>query len=297
MRSEFVATVRSRCSDRWRATASVVVPALIMSDAPSRTRPAARAPIWSLADVWMPEPDVDAGVGPRDGLRADRAAVRADEDAVGVEGVEVAADGVGGDVEPLGEVGDGHLPVLGHVGRQVGLAARGEAACGAVGGRRHGSTEPHAMRVCARTCARTECGRTGAIRMDPDESGHSPSSDACSGDIAGRRRLPMRAARSRVRCERQVPLDDAEARVYFGGNTQKCAHSRTKRQDLRMGRVMGKGAHVGRFIALTGVASLALAACSGGGDADTGGRRTAATSPSSSRSGGSPSSPTARSAR
>ena len=32
-----------------------------------------------------------------------------------------------------------------------------------------------------------------------------------------------------------------------------------------MGRVMGKGAHVGRFIALTGVASLALAACSGGG--------------------------------
>ena len=38
-----------------------------------------------------------------------------------------------------------------------------------------------------------------------------------------------------------------------------------------MGRVMGKGAHVGRFIALTGVASLALAACSGGGDADTGG--------------------------
>ncbi|GEK23274.1 ABC transporter substrate-binding protein [Cellulomonas xylanilytica] len=37
-----------------------------------------------------------------------------------------------------------------------------------------------------------------------------------------------------------------------------------------MGRVMGKGAHVGRFIALTAVASLALAACSGGGDADTG---------------------------
>ena len=74
------------------------------------------------------QPHVHAGVGPRDGLRADRAAVRADEDAVGVEGVEVAADGVGGDVEPLGEVGDGHLPVLGHVGREVGLAARGQAA-------------------------------------------------------------------------------------------------------------------------------------------------------------------------
>ena len=38
-----------------------------------------------------------------------------------------------------------------------------------------------------------------------------------------------------------------------------------------MGRVMGKGAHVGRFIALTGVAALALAACSGGGDAGSGG--------------------------
>lgn len=38
-----------------------------------------------------------------------------------------------------------------------------------------------------------------------------------------------------------------------------------------MGRVMGKGAHVGRFIALTGVASLALAACSGGGNSDSGG--------------------------
>ncbi len=38
-----------------------------------------------------------------------------------------------------------------------------------------------------------------------------------------------------------------------------------------MGRVMGKGAHVGRFIALTGVASLALAACSGGGGSDSGG--------------------------
>ncbi|GEL98744.1 ABC transporter substrate-binding protein [Cellulomonas terrae] len=34
---------------------------------------------------------------------------------------------------------------------------------------------------------------------------------------------------------------------------------------------MGKGAHVGRFIALTGVASLALAACSGGGGSDSGG--------------------------
>jgi len=34
---------------------------------------------------------------------------------------------------------------------------------------------------------------------------------------------------------------------------------------------MGKGAHVGRFIALTGVAALALAACSGGGGSSSGG--------------------------
>ena len=231
MRSEFVATVRSRCSDRWRATASVVVPALIMSAAPSRTRPAARAPIWSLADVCRRSADLHAGVGPRDGLRADRAAVRPDEDAVGVE----RRRGRGGSCR--GRRRTARRGARRSPGPARRRTPRGRP-CGPRGGGAtepsvdagHGSTEAHRcgfVREPARDSARA------AARGYARESVIRPVQSDCTGESAAARREP---ARSRSSCEPQVPLDDAQSSGSTLTETRKSAHTiARKRQNPRMG--------------------------------------------------------------
>lgn len=61
--------------------------------------------------------DVQSGVRSREGGQADCSAMRADENAVRVELVQVSSDRAGGDVEALREPSNRHLPHLGDVGR------------------------------------------------------------------------------------------------------------------------------------------------------------------------------------
>jgi hypothetical protein len=78
---------------------------------------------------------VEPRVVPGDRRVRHGAPVGADDEPLGVELVQIAADGVGGDGEVLGEGGDGHLPVLGDVLGDVGLAAGRESGCIAHGSR------------------------------------------------------------------------------------------------------------------------------------------------------------------
>ncbi len=70
---------------------------------------------------------VELGVVPGDGGGGHGSAVSADEDAFGVELVEVAADGVDGDAEASREVGHRHLADFGDVGGDVAFSSGGES--------------------------------------------------------------------------------------------------------------------------------------------------------------------------
>ena len=198
-------------------SASVVVPALISSDAPSGISAGGQGADGVLRRGLHPRPDVQPGVRSGGGGQADRAAVRADEHAVGVELVEVAADGVGGDVEALGEAGDRHLPLLGDVGGQLGLAPGGEAARPTVGVDVGSSSSRHSQKIAQtrRVSATLQVGRS---------RGRAPSASI-------RRRKP--------RCVRVnmlgLALDRAEGRCLTCTKPQRRANDRVWRHPSSIG--------------------------------------------------------------